>query len=666
MNSNFSRPNTDAGSRLDVTAAPYFADPSGTQDSTEAILAAMDSLMRRVLDAQRKTEKEISELPSDDIRDPRGVENRKQDGKDYVIFPAVIPYVPTLYFPEGVYRISDTLEHRIEGLVNTPGGSDLTCQLRLCGDGPDRSILKLDDGSPGFSGETGKPLLNFLRKKSSNVAMSNCVEHLTLDTGKNNPSAVGLDYYANNSGAVRNVRIRSGDGSGAAGLHISKHNPSGMLLIDIEVDGFDYGLHLNTGRGTMFVAGERLTLRNQRRAGVYAGSLSMSLRKVQTSNVPCGVEFGSPHGHLVLVDSHLSGKGENAFKLGSGVAYVSNVTTEGFTRWADHPEGHKPQPGEWTLANGKCTPVDSGHTPPRLQVEDPPASGGRSESSVTVDQYGTVGDGITDDSPAIQRALDAGAKEIHFGPGRYLLDAPLTIPACVERICFHYCDLVTGPRLAAMPLQGVFVVGGETDQPLLFEQLFAWEQFRGECVVIDHASTRPLVVRDIHTQTLSLYRNSVEGGKVFMENVACTTGVIPGTRDHGRVCMRFKGQQVWARQLNPERGHPMVVNDGGTLWVLGFKTEDDATGFLTVNGGRTELLGGVLNFGGDQEPAFETRESWLRVSATTNSWGGPVFHTLVKESGNREKKVTADELPSRNFDNIRAHLVGLPFYGSTL
>jgi hypothetical protein len=65
----------------------------------------------------------------------------------------------------------------------------------------------------------------------------------------------------------------------------------------------------------------------------------------------------------------------------------------------------------------------------------------------------------------------------------------------------------------------------------------------------------------------------------------------------------FRRQNVWARQLDIEGDiedrpdiEAKLVNDGGTVWILGFKTEDNGTHILTRNGGRTELLGVLLHF----------------------------------------------------------------------
>ncbi len=77
---------------------------------------------------------------------------------------------------------------------------------------------------------------------------------------------------------------------------------------------------------------------------------------------------------------------------------------------------------------------------------------------------------------------------------------------------------------------------------------------------MDHASKRTLVLCDIHTRTGAVYKNSVPGGTVFIENICCTDQFPPNPN-----CYHFTGQNVWTRQLNPERAGPEVINDGSRL-----------------------------------------------------------------------------------------------------
>lgn len=53
-------------------------------------------------------------------------------------------------------------------------------------------------------------------------------------------------------------------------------------------------------------------------------------------------------------------------------------------------------------------------------------------------------------------------------------------------------------------------------------------------------------------------------GELFFEDVVTHNLVL-------------KNQRVWARQLNVENEGTHVVNDGGLLWVLGYKTERGGT-----------------------------------------------------------------------------------------
>jgi hypothetical protein len=59
--------------------------------------------------------------------------------------------------------------------------------------------------------------------------------------------------------------------------------------------------------------------------------------------------------------------------------------------------------------------------------------------------------------------------------------------------------------------------------------------------------------------------------------------------------LAFTRQTVWARQLTTEAASgPLVDNDGGRLWILGFSAEGPQTSLRTRNRGQTEVLGGSL------------------------------------------------------------------------
>jgi len=273
-----------------------------------------------------------------------------------------------------------------------------------------------------------------------------------------------------------------------------------------------------------------------------------------------------------------------------------------------------------------------------------------------VDQFGARGDGLADDTKAIQRAMNSGRSTIYFQPGTYLINGPIDVPASVRRIDMMYCDLVAGGDLQNMTNSGAFRIR-EGSEPLVIENLYAFELFFGAHYLIDHASTRTLVLKDLHTQDCAMYRNSVPGGRVFLENTAATN---PFDQNHN--CFTFSGQKVWARQLNPERANPEVLNEGSSLWVLGFKTERGGCAFQTTRGGRTEVLNGIFNLwrhGEGTSPAIINDNSSVSVVASTTGKDMPPYpYVLVEEiRGSQTNRLSWAELPKRNGD-----LVALPLY----
>jgi len=643
---------------LDICRAPYFADPTGKRDSTEAILRALDDVTRITLLAFRQGVSEIEMLPATGTHyHTVSVECHKADGVVHATCCVRFPFVPVLYFQEGTYLVSDTLRYRHKDLINTYK-NELNQQIRIRGAGVSRTVIRLKDGATGFGKGERKPVISYMAAKQSNVSMSNYCEDLTISSGSGNPGAVGLDFYANNSGAVRNVRIVSGDGSGFAGLQLGHANYSGILVKHVEVEGFDHGLHVDSGTFGMFAHAEDIRLRGQRVSGITVGAMSLSLRKIQTTDVPVGLTCTSPQGFTVLVDSNLNGKGPVGIDRKAGGLYVSNVTLAGFDDAGNIDERVYP------AAFGEKG--DAGMA--RLPVEDTPVYQTNGKTLTGVRRFGAIGNGVNDDSPAIQAALDSGAAEIRFEPGRYLLNRPVVIPARVEHINFNFCDLVSGVDLKKSEREG-FVIGGDhgsdvSVRPLFIERLMAWEQWCGEHCTFTHACKRTVCFKDMHTQTLKFYRNTVTGAKVFFDNVATTSGSFPGAIGHGRCTVMLKGQKVWARQLNPERGEPMILNDGSDLVLMGYKSEGNGTVVRTINGGRTEIMGGVINFGGKENPAFAAEDAQMRIATATHAWlENHYFRTAISHTQRGKTTVImADDLPLRGFPKSRGPQYLIPLY----
>ncbi len=215
---------------IDVTASEYGAKPNDGKDDTKAI------------------QKALNQFP----------------GGGRII-----------YLPNGTYNISDSL-HWPPGKISA---SDYKRTI-LQGQSRDGVIIQLNDSSAKFQdSKKPRPFISTgfdpnLDPKTKAFSASrkaqrfaNSVRNLTINIGKKNPGAEGLNFIANNLGSVRNVKIISPDGQGTTGLALT-HGEVGPLLIDnVEVVGFDYGIRTNN-----VIAGitmQNITVRNQNRAGIF-------------------------------------------------------------------------------------------------------------------------------------------------------------------------------------------------------------------------------------------------------------------------------------------------------------------------------------------------------------------------------------------------------------
>ncbi len=585
-------------------------------------------------------------------------EIRMENGLPSVIFPKDLEKTKILYFPNGTYLVSDTVTYTLDNLQNLIRGmprNEMNRQIHFKGEGRDGVVIKLKDNCPGFEYGANKPVVSFMRAEVSNIAMSNTFEDITIDCGKGNIGAVGLVFFANNSGTVKNVRIVSSDDEkkGFAGLEIKHEIVSGCYVKNVEIDGFNYGIRATPSRN--FSVFEDIHLKNQRKTGFYIGNMIISIRRLYSENTVCAVHIDGALAHAVLVDSRLYGGNpvDSAVNCSLGSCFVRNVDTKGYAkpiRYAFWPKSETDLIKEY-VSDDVYTAFDTEKVSEPIEVLEAPEP----EYSLDIEDwafvgdYGALGDGVTDDSDAIQRAMDSGKRYIYFGQGKYFINKSILIPEKVERVNFMFCDFAAGEDLSNDREHGAFVVCGDNGT-LVMEDVFTWEGFYGYMRFIEHRGKRTLIMSDLHTQTAALYFNSVEGGDVFLEDCACTVGGFDDSPYRNTPCFAFKGQRVWARHINPERSFCEVLNDGGSVWIMGFKTENYGTAFKTINGGHTEVLGGTISIGeGKDLPAIVNHDSTVSVVATTNDYNNHVpFPIAVEEKqGDEIRQLRGEDFPPR-------------------
>lgn len=230
-----------------------------------------------------------------------------------------------------------------------------------------------------------------------------------------------------------------------------------------------------------------------------------------------------------------------------------------------------------------------------------------------VDKFGADPTGNQDSSAAIQRAIDSGATTV-FLPGFYNLTQPIRLRGKVNRL------IGTGAWIDYSSNSKPDIIIEDGESPIVTIEHIA--HINGGIRI---NTKRPVVLRSIGVRSVDCRTN----GDIFLEDV---------TTDD----LRFKpGQNVWARQLNVENEGTHLSNNGGNLWILGYKTERGGTLLNTSNNGRSEVLGGFsyTTTAGKLAPMFVTDNASVFTFFNEVCYSGDPFETLIRETRGTETKI---------------------------
>ena len=458
-----------------------------------------------------------------------------------------------LYFPAGTYLVSNSLVWN-------------GCCVTLQGDGSSTSVIRLAPSAAGF-GTAATPQA-VLVTPAGNTSFRQNIWDLGISVGPGNPGAVAIDYVSNNTGSIRDVNITSEDGAGVAGIALTRHYPGPLLIKNVAVTGFQYGL-----KSAAYEYGptlEGITLANQSVAGIYNQQQTMSVRNLASTNqVPAIINNG---GMVLVLDAKLTGGAPTGPAVANfGSLYARSVQSSGYSSTLLDSSTTVPHTVAGTVSEyvaGAPMTLRGGTHAASLNL---PVAETPTYQDASLTEWAQFKPAWYGDTKTLQALMNSGASTIYFPFAAYFSysEAVISVPDTVKRI-IGFSSIVNGSTAGTNGGGIRFVVNSKSTQPLIVEQF-------GYGIKVEHHGTRPVALKSGSYN----YFSYPGAGSLYLEDVITSQLAVQA------------GQQVWARQLNNEISGTKITNSG-SLWIFGLKTENAGIVVDTAATGKTEVLGNLI------------------------------------------------------------------------
>jgi len=352
-----------------------------------------------------------------------------------------------LYLPEGEYRISKTIT--------------IPSSIRVIGYGKKRPVIYLADKTPGFQTER-----NYMVWFTGGIAQPgrqpsdagagtfySAISNVDFRIGKGNPQAVAIRSHFAQHSFVSHIDFQLGDG--LAGIW-----DLGNEVEDLRFYGGQYGIISSRPSPSWPVAVLDTYFEGQKYAAVLGKDLGATFIGMHVKNVPVAYESADDTRDIVYIERALfENVSEAAVKIAVEDVTINMINLQDIT-CSNTPVAvyYKPSRKKVTapakVYNIKSftygmTYDDIDDNPSILErcdmqpIAKAPASLPRElrplpamETWVSVKKYGAVGDGVTDDTAAFEKAI-AENEVIYVPTGWYRLTRTLKLGPKTKLIGLH-------------------------------------------------------------------------------------------------------------------------------------------------------------------------------------------------------------------------------------